>query len=151
MVCQGDAVTLIASGANSYTWSFSTGTLNGAILTTTLLSPGSYTVTASDPNNNCINKSVLLVGTDACLGLSFNKVYDFTIYPNPFQDKVKISSRTAFSFGLHDIHGRLIYSSEGFPGINSINFSVLKEGTYFLVIQLPEGIINRKIVKLVSD
>lgn len=60
--CQGTAITLTASGANSYAWSPATG-LSGVIGASVSANPSSsqtYTVTGTD-NNSCVNTATVTV------------------------------------------------------------------------------------------
>ncbi len=150
MVCTGDAVNLLATGASNYTWTFTGGTTSGPSISTLLSSPLNYTLSASDPTGNCISKVVSSVATNACLGLSSNAIDKFKIYPNPFQDQLEIDSHITFSLSIHNLNGQFMYSTEGCVGINVIDLSALPGGAYSLMIQSEQGNSYRKLVKLVS-
>jgi hypothetical protein len=60
MACFGNAVTLNATGAASYTWSYTGGTFNGSVLTATLFSSQTFTVIATDPNTTAWQKAFCL-------------------------------------------------------------------------------------------
>jgi hypothetical protein len=71
-----------------------------------------------------------------------------SVYPNPFQNILSISSTTQGSvFTLIDILGRVIYR-QNFSGSITLNTEMLRSGIYFYEIQTAKGVLRTgKVVK----
>jgi len=149
MACLGDAITLVASGATNYTWTFSGGTISGSTMATTLSSPVSFTLSGGDPNNNCISKEALSVGTNICLGLSSHEIRDFNIYPNPTQDKIVINSTMEVEkITVVNSLGQELFILNKPALKQEIDLSHLPVGIYFLKAENKQ---RQQVFKLVKE
>lgn len=151
-ICQGETVTLTASGANSYTWSPTTGlsATTGAIVTATPLVTTTYTVSG---NNNCatIDASVTInVITPTLTGIEFgndewiahsyngalitdpvNAIYrgHYTEKSLSFNSQARWAQNTNPSLATNQPDGSLGYAG---CSVNSDNHSVSFKRTNFL-------------------
>lgn len=80
------------------------------------------------------------------VGLEKQVIQTLKTYPNPVTDKVNLQGDFENArYQLFSISGQL--SQEGILFENSIDFSSIKSGLYFLRIQHEEGVFQSKIVK----
>jgi PKD repeat protein len=107
--------------------------------------PGTYTVTLTASNGNCISTAqktiVVIMGTAVANNL--NK--QIIVSPNPTSDFLFIKT------GKNHLENVLVYNSEGKVVINSnenkISLKDLSNGNYILKIILNEGVVDKKIIK----
>ncbi len=131
LVCSGEAVALVASGANNYSWS--TGQSAAIILvnpTTTTV----YTVTGTN-QSNCIGTAAITQSVSDCTALS--KLADgnlaFQVYPNPSQGDFYIKCFENTTVGIINQLGQIVYSVELAEKNNySVSVSGLSNGIYFV-------------------
>ena len=74
---------------------------------------------------------------------------EINIYPNPFADKINITTRTKdlFEFKLYDVMERIIFH-QSFVNSTSINASHLSNGIYMYEVRNKNGVIKKgKVVK----
>lgn len=70
----------------------------------------------------------------------------FTLFPNPANDLMKITTaENNTSIKIHDISGKLVYSSSFFSG-EQIDISELNAGTYFVSLQTEKGMATQKLI-----
>lgn len=76
---------------------------------------------------------------------------DIEVYPNPFTNYLNISPRRVTGQDMHiqllNMFGQILYESNA-RGVSTIPTQRLPGGTYFVRIELPEGI---KVVKVVKE
>jgi hypothetical protein len=90
LICSGEAITLVASGGATYTWSSvfnPLGNANTMQVTVTPTSSEIYTLSAKD-NAGCVAFATVQVDVDACVGIKNNvqHVQAAMLYPNPTED-----------------------------------------------------------------
>jgi hypothetical protein len=72
------------------------------------------------------------------------------VYPNPFKNDFQVDlPETSQSLFLTDLSGKILFR-KSVTGKNKVKISALKgypHGTYFLMVETPEGNISRKIIK----
>ena len=134
-ICVNETGTLVASGANSYTWSTSG---NGSIIN---VSPGittTYSVQGTD-NNGCLGSNSITLYVDECTGISElkNKDNEFRIYPNPVNEilNVEFGGVKNAQIFVYDVCGKEIMSNQIERGVSQINVSALAKGIYFIKIE----------------
>lgn len=108
-ICVGGSVTLIASGAASYSWT--AGVVNGVAFSPA--NTATYIVTGYDANG-CEGATSAVVVVDPCTGLEkqtpFNRV---SVYPNPSTNDLTISLdyvTNGLQLEIYDTLGTVIYS-----------------------------------------
>jgi len=108
LICRSQTATLSANGADFYSWC--TGAINSVIVVSPSITTN-YSVTGID-STGCINKSVLSVSVNACVG--FKKLipqnFELNIFPNPANDILQIQIN---SFEEDDIRKVFIYDRTG--------------------------------------
>ncbi|PLX06623.1 MAG: hypothetical protein C0596_14985 [Marinilabiliales bacterium] len=72
-----------------------------------------------------------------------------SVYPNPAKNVlfVENTNNTISSYSIYDITGKLVYETNGFNRIISIDISDLKSGQYIISFDSEIGIIKRKFIK----
>jgi len=155
-ICRGDAVTLNATGANTYTWM--PGNLGGSPVNDSPFVTTTYTVNGTD-GNGCVGTQTLVIQVNICTGMMENgaEAVMFSVFPNPATDYVSLfypsSNNTDLKVQVIDALGRLISEkshtfSKSNPSLQ-INVSDVAKGTYFLKLIPKSG--EAKAIKLVKD
>ncbi len=74
---------------------------------------------------------------------------DFTIFPNPFIDRINLSSNHySINYEIYDVVGRLIKSENTNERVYTVNTEDLQEGVYILVLKHENRIlVSRKLIK----
>ena len=91
--------------------------------------------------------------TALCPGTSSQELFSARLYPNPFQDNLNISLKSALEnvalLQLLDINGKAISKIELQPGSKSIklNYPHLAKGVYFLNLKNAQTNQTFKIIK----
>ena len=142
LICNGQMVTLTASGATSYTWTNSV--INGTAFSPTVTA--TYTVTGSV--GTCTNTAVKTVSVSTCTGVEENiNASSFTIYPNPSTGLFNIQATILpATLVIYDITGKKIITKTLTEMETSINISELNNGIYFSNISNDKSSMNYKIV-----
>ncbi len=144
-VCDQDPVTIIASGANTYTWSNFGG--NNASATYTFGINFTYTVSSS--NNGCISSQTVEVTVINCLGildLIANNT-SFNVYPNPAINeitlKINVPKELNVAVELFNVAGKLILKENAnFTKDKNdfkLNISSISAGAYYLKLSSKKG------------
>jgi len=141
-ICASQFITLDAGGAiANYLWS--TGeTTNSIIVDTTGYGLGSFNIWV-EVDNGCISVDTIEVTFDACTGIygDANNNIEFSVYPNPVNDKIHIISSNInddviISISTYD--GKLLFSEYTKNYTNYINkeydMSLYSSGVYFVRI-----------------
>lgn len=146
LICSGSTATLIASGANSYTWSTNAST---SVVPVTPSVTTTYSVTGRSSTNGCSNAAMVTVSVSACTGihnLSSNAMA-LTIYPNPGKGDFTISSESDETLLLTDNMGKIVRTIV-LQANNHYKAEVngLSNGIYYLVSEDGKQPIREKIV-----
>ncbi len=145
-ICLGETAVLLASGAQSYTWSTSE---QGASIVVSPTISTTYTVSGNDANG-CLNSLVQTQVVNLCTGISSlqkSSTYGFTIYPNPNKGHFVISAVEGMNLSIFDEIGQLIYTTRLSAREQKLSLAEkLPAGIYFVVGQKEEILIKRKII-----
>ncbi len=146
LLCNGESTTLLASGANTYSWS--TGSLSPNIN----ISPFSnsvYTLQGMNAAGSCSSTRIITVLVNPCTGLYATTPSNETIsiYPNPTSGNLNLNIYTECEVQLMNTSGELLLSKSYFPGTYNLNLSNLPAGIYFLEVRNTEGLNILKILK----
>jgi len=133
---------LVASGGLSYLWN--TGATNSTIIPDT---NGLYTVVATDANG-CADTAIFNVTYITSTGILDNSISTISIYPNPVNDMLNISSSDNIkSLEVKDLLGRIVNSS---TDINSksilLNTSNFSNNVYLLSLIINNKLVIKKII-----
>jgi len=149
LLCLGQTATLIASGANSYSWS-SSGTNSFEIVSPSIST--NYTVIGTD-NNGCSNSSVVSVSVSACTDIANldNEGWDMKLYPNPTSGIFTIETKNVnsnYNVFIFNSIGQLLYKKTFTSETSSLNISELPSGSYFLRVTSYSG---QKMFRLIKE
>jgi len=155
LICAGQAATLTATGANTYTWN--TGPTNSTIVISPTVSTN-YTVNGTDANG-CNGVTTISITVDPCTGIlqNQNAINSVIIFPNPVNDKLNINVNTSIDFyctvEITDVTGKLVLKQATKFAKNKneqqINISSFAGGVYFLKLVSQEG--SSQVIKVVKE
>ena len=102
-----------------------------------------YTVVVyTDGTFSCYTTATVTVVVTT--GVSDYEVEELTLYPNPTSGKVFIDHENVLSVEVLDKTGRLLAIQRN---DNEVDLSAFADGVYTLRIELPEGVVLRKVIK----
>jgi hypothetical protein len=151
-ICKGEAITITASGASTYSWiSTTSGFLfQGASVTDFPATSTVYSVTGTDANG-CVNTSIQALPVESCIGLNeFNQsLSDLRVYPNPTSNSlfVETSSNTSKSIEISDISGRVLFSAVYNDQRSQVDIGGFSNGIYYLRVQSENSVSVIKVIK----
>ncbi len=130
LICEGEEITLVGSGANSYTWS--TGS-NSSSITVSPAQTTTYTLTGSDANN-CENINSFVLQVDACLGMAqlADGSIHLAVYPNPNTGEFFIETSKAIELSIYNALGQLMKQQWLSEGKHKISLNEEAKGIYFM-------------------
>lgn len=119
----------------NYQWLMNGNPIPGAVNSSYNASLGGmYSVIVTNPNGNCSDTSSL-VFLDVSSGLADVNptVEQFSIYPNPAQNTLTISSNSAlnYTYEICDVSGRIVHTAEA-SGRTTVDVTSLQSGQYFI-------------------
>jgi hypothetical protein len=133
LVCKGEPVTLIALGANSYTWAWNQGSNNPTLTmipSTTII----YTLSGLSYTNPCTSQIQHTVFVEECVGdMEAKQVpFEIRIYPNPSSGLFFIKSAEDLEIEVFNSLGQIVLYKKIFSGKQSIDLSEQAAGLYFM-------------------
>lgn len=144
-VCIGDAITLTAVGASTYTWN--TGSTS-PMITVTPTATTVYSVVGTS-TNNCSNTAAKMIVVSPCTGIANNTMNesDVQIYPNPSSGIVTIANQLTESVNVkvYDMIGRELLKKEVF-GTQTLDLSKYANGTYILRFEKGNKTLYKKLI-----
>ena len=149
LVCTGEAFTIAASGANSYTWSWSQGS-NSPSMTLVQGATTVYSLSASSFSNPCVSQMQFTVFTDPCLKLNETQTEktNTQIFPNPNAGRFTLYCSENAEMILYNELGQFIIKQNISPGSNEIDPGIQNKGLYFVQLRTSENI---RVLKFVVD
>jgi hypothetical protein len=155
-ICQGQSITLNASGAITYTWQPGALIGNSVIDSPTALTI--YTVTGTDANG-CENMSTINVDVLLCTGnsLATNQLSAFKLFPNPTNGALTLEFKTTQTFGVfvevYDFIGKKIMSQSfnysDKTSSHQLNLEKFANGFYFIKLKSADNSI--KTIKVIKE
>ena len=145
IACKGEPATLIATGANTYTWAGGLG--NGSSITVTPGATTSYTVNGSA--NGCADNASITVTVQDCSGIPAQQSQDkFALFPNPASQGITIQvPATPATVEIMDITGRLVQLIYADDSRIEVPLN-LPSGVYFVKINSAG---TQKVIRLVRE
>lgn len=145
VICTGQAATITASGANSYTWN-TTSTSNTIVISPTVTT--SYTVTGTG-SNGCTASYVITQSVSTCTDIKVesNKLFDMNLYPNPTNGLVTIQLPQNSHLIIYDVVGNIVLENKNTSNNLVYNFSEFENGVYFIKAINNRFIIVKRLVK----
>jgi hypothetical protein len=150
LICVGQSATLVANGANTYTWN-STSVSSSIAITPSVTSI--YTVSGSD-NNGCTGSALYTQSVALCTGdnLNYNnEIEDLLIFPNPFSSNltiIKPIDSDEIKIFIFNSVGQLIDDKIIYDNKTEINLNSLPNGFYFIRLKLKG---EEKSIKLLKE
>ncbi len=103
-----------------------------------------YTVVVyTDGTFSCYTTATVTVVVTT--GVSDYEMEELTLYPNPTNGKVFIGHENVLAVEVFDKTGRLLAIQRN---DNEVDLSAFADGVYTLRIELPEGVVIRKVIKI---
>jgi hypothetical protein len=146
VACRGDAIKLVASGINSYTWNVPGNT---ATVTTSPTTTSTYTVSGYDING-CLGTAVITQSVNPCLSIDEGSKSDrISIYPNPNKGDfvIRLNNSAKANLTITSLTGQLILNQEVKEGENKIQSQKLVSGVYLYQI-IGEGVYSKGKVQI---
>lgn len=82
------------------------------------------------------------------VGLDNNELSSLKLYPNPSNDRIKISADTPIdAVNIHDMNGRMVYTQNSVSGDGVIDISNLTNGIYYVNVYSGNKMSFQKLVK----
>jgi hypothetical protein len=144
-ICKGDKYTYTVTGGSTYNW------FNNTTASTLALAPASNTVySVSATNNGCTLSKTFTVTVSPCTGIAAHSPdgLSLQVFPNPFNDALKIETNEACTLFITDLNGAIINQSQLKAGTNEINTLQLKAGVYFVKAIGVSGTWYSRILKI---
>lgn len=144
-ICKGQNINLLASGANTYSWSngFTTGgiTISPSVTTT-------YSVIGTNTNTGCSNSNAVVITVIDCTSLTEMKESDalLTIFPNPNNGSFFISSSIACELILVNNLGQTIRKINLRAANEKMEIKDVAEGIYYIIGETYNNKWSKKIV-----
>jgi hypothetical protein len=139
-ICEGETLTVNATGASTYSWS------NGVTTSSVAMSPTTtttYTLNGTS-QENCSSITTLSVAVDPCTAIDIRLIATVAIYPNPGSGVYLVSATS-------EIVNVEVYNSVGQKVTTTtsiINIGELANGIYTVSINLANGqSFHRQIIK----
>lgn len=151
-MCADDVQTIGATGAATYVWVSSTGSmLQGTPLVLSNMPVGSisYTVTGTDISG-CSNTQVVTQNVDACTGISKNSALSgLNVYPNPTSSvlTVELNNSLTKTITVSDLTGRVVMATTNNNGTIDLNLNELANGVYYVKVSSDNASEVIKVVK----
>jgi len=158
LICQGEAVTLTASGgATTYTWSANVGTLtNVASVMVTPTNTGNtiYTINGTNGPSGCRTTAASITqSVGACTGIANNSIgfNDLRIFPNPaVNGKAEIIGLSGLNtITIFNLLGQLITTQKTEKENFQIDLNNQPNGTY--LVKIVNANHDSKVVKIVNE
>jgi hypothetical protein len=133
VICTGQTATLIASGANTYTWNTSSNASSIAVSPTVNTT---YTVTGTNTTNGCVASATVTQNVSLCTGINTfanNISQAINVYPNPNNGKFNILFAENGKYNLINAFGQIVREINLTETVNnSVEFSSLASGIYYI-------------------
>lgn len=144
LLCTGQAATLTASGAVTYTWSTSQNAVN--IIVSPTVSTA-YTLSGTDANG-CTNSAVITQSVSSCTGMT-DLSTDFvqSIYPNPNTGWFIVSTSTTCDVEVRDVLGTVVANYPDCSGHQCIDIRKFANGVYYVKLKAGNQMRLIKVVK----
>ena len=146
--CAGTPVQLIANGAGTYTWNWSTGQ-SGNVAGVTPTATTVYTVTGTNSQGCSRSATISISVFGDCTGLEdyTTETNVISLYPNPAAGEVKLSgsNNSIVKFALFDVLGREILRGD-FTGTKTINTAAYNNGSYIVRFESGGSISHQRLI-----
>jgi hypothetical protein len=144
-ICQGETTTLIANGADLYSWSNGSPNQN---ITVAPLTNTTYTLTGTSAAG-CVNSKITMLSVSPCIGINAinSDQYHMKIYPNPNNGKLIIETSEPGEISIYEFTGKMIRTEKLISGLQIISVDDLENGIYILKSIIGNKITTTKLLK----
>ncbi len=142
-ICVGQAATLTANGAATYTWN------TGANASSIVVTPSvTSTYSVNGLNASCSGTANAIVNVSPCAGIEENKnaIY-FSIYPNPSDGLFNLEAEDSLDLQIIDVLGKIVLEIKLQSGNNYVNILHLAGGVYYFKIKHGNAMLIKKVIK----
>lgn len=133
VICTGQTATLVASGANTYTWNTSSNASSIAVSPTVNTT---YTVTGTNTSNGCVATATVTQNVSLCTGITTfanNASQSINVYPNPNNGTFNILFTDNGKYNLVNAFGQVVREIIlNQTSNNTVEFSGLASGIYYI-------------------
>jgi PKD repeat protein len=149
VICEGQTTILYASGAATYSWIASGGTITpGGGYVSTPLTSSSYTLVGASASGNCVTNSIFNITVDRCVGIAENnRTSDPLVFPNPSKGLVVLTVKSDSEVRIFDLKGAMIVQSSIGAGVHLIDISEQPDGVYVIKITDKSASKTCKLIK----
>lgn len=136
-ICNGDEVSLAASGAQSYTWS--TGG-NSAIIAVSPSVTTTFSLIGSGANG-CESSAFFTQTVNACTGIAFNSKANviYSVYPSPAADVITVKGSDLKALIVYNLQGQVLLSIAVSGTESHIDMTSVIDGLYILKVEGTNG------------
>lgn len=152
IICAGESATLVASGANSYSWTSGSTTSNNdtLIVNPTNSFTYNYIVTGADANG-CMGMDTVSIKVDKCVGINkiTTGVSEISVYPNPNNGEfvIELNNGLTKHIEISDLSGRIILTNSSTDDKTTVNLNAYAKGVYYVRVQSNATIEVIKVIK----
>lgn len=145
IICAGEVLALVVTGATSYTWN--DGSNNSIILVTPTITT-TYTVSGAN-SSNCRSTTSITQNVNTCTGIVPVSQTDqnLELFPNPASGKLSIITSAAMHLKLINMSGAVLKELFLFDaGEHQFDVSELPAGIYFITATGGGGMLHKKLL-----
>ena len=149
-ICNGETVTLTASGAANYTWALSSNT----IAQTVVVQPNAtsnVTLIATGNSTVCPAIRVVTISVNKCTGISVNNLesFELRVYPNPATSVLIVEGLDLSGIiSISNLLGEIVLQKNKFDTSQSFDISALPSGVYFVqLLDKNKLLFSKKVIK----
>lgn len=146
-ICEGETITMSASGAATYSWTPTVSDPTGQTVTATPAVSTVYTVTGTS-QDGCSADGIVQVTVEDCAALSENANAVFSIFPNPSDKWIFVEYKQQSNIKaieIIDLNGRMVFSAEN--AVDAIDVSHYNKGIYLLRVITEESVSVQQFVR----
>ena len=149
--CVGQTVILIATGADTYSWTGAATSSNASFSYTTPLVPGNVTFSVvGTETTGCSAQAVVTLIVSTCTGIEkLNGGLEASVNPNPFSNSLQLSGVEG-TVEIYNAIGQVVLSAVVKKEQQELNTSALHEGAYILKAYDKQGAVI-KTIKLIKE
>lgn len=147
VICEGESITMTASGAATYSWTPTVSNPTDPSVTASPLVSTIYTVTGTTLEG-CSADGFVQVGVEDCADLQDADKTVFQLFPNPASANVQLiytEESAVQSVEVRDMNGRIVFTST--EAVESIDVRPFTAGVYLLRVATSEGISTQQFVR----
>ena len=144
IACIGEPVTLVVSGASTYTWT--TPKSNSTSISVTQSATSVYVVKGTD-SNGCVATISYTLESQDCTNLNENGATAvLNLYPNPSNGLFNIQSDSQVHFKIYDLKGQLISEGRVEQGVHEINLQPYAKGIYSVILSTDNKVKTYRVI-----